>query len=155
MGTPGVPCEISYEELILAIAKFKGKIVRIAKYFEVDRITIYTLLSKYPELKPVLKEYRNARKESLLDSAEDVVEYALEMCKENDLTNSLKAAFFFLKEKGDERGYKPRDPTEKSGVQTEDFVRLVQFFSEFNQPKESSASYKAKTDNHTDSKEIP
>ena len=107
MGTPGVPFPYTEDDIKESIIKHNGVMRKVAEELNCSHDCIYRHFNKYPSLKSILEQYRYGRKERVLDSSEDVLLYAVEECKEKDLTNSLKAAFFFLNNRGKDRGYTP------------------------------------------------
>lgn len=107
MGSPGCPFPYGENDIRNAIIKTKGVMRQAAKELNCDPATLYRHFNKYPALKPILDEYRWGMKEEDLDSAEEVLRHAMTKCAESDLTNALKASFFFLNNRGKERGYSP------------------------------------------------
>lgn len=104
MGTPGVPLDITKEQIVQSIKKCKGIGKNICKDLSICYHTFLRQINKDPELVQLLKDVRHAKIEEQLDYHEEVLEYASSL-KEQDLTNALKAAFFYLNNKGKERGY--------------------------------------------------
>lgn len=107
MGLGGVPARITEQDIHDAIVKHHGVMKRVAEECGVSHNTIYIHFNKYPNLKPLLDEHRMGRKERMLDTAEEVLDYAMSECKEKDINAALKACMFFLNNRGRERGYSP------------------------------------------------
>ena len=115
MGTSGVPLNITENEIRDAIIKYKGVIRKMSEAFDISPETMYRHYYKYPNLKPLLEEYRNCRKDRMLDTAEDVLDYAMSECKEADINAALKASMYFLNNRGKERGYSSLPEQSKEG----------------------------------------
>ena len=107
MGTPGVKWVCKKETIQLALKNARGRITYAAK---VLKVTHNTLRKRVTELglDDFMSDLRNEFDETMLDSAEDALEFAISK-KEEDGANSLKASFFILNNKGAERGYSPKN----------------------------------------------
>lgn len=83
-------------------------------------VTLQKKIAADPELQELLSNLRHQFDDELLNGAESVLQLALKKANE-DLTNSLKATFFILNNKGRPRGYTPPTSREQplDGSETE------------------------------------
>lgn len=124
MGTGGVPLKITERDISDAIKKARGYMNKAAILLKIDHSTLYVHFNKYPELKEVLRKAREDRDEDILDKAETTLEDVLDQRK--DLPSALKAAFFYLNNRGQARGYnKEKDLQADISQIRDDLARLA------------------------------
>lgn len=121
MGTPGVPLNITKDEIREAIKKARGRVTHAAKALSISHNTIYTKLNEDPELWECVHEARKANDEYMLDMAEDTLLHAISK-RDDDGTNALKSSFFILNNKGRGRGYNP--PIKSDGYDDKDRQKM-------------------------------
>ncbi len=110
MGVGGRPFLFKKADMLRAIEKHNGVIMRIAKEFGVDRSTIHTKFREDVDFQQALSKARKEYVEVLLDKSESALEMALDRCEE-DMNNALKSAFYYLNNLGRDRGYSPPTQT--------------------------------------------
>ena len=104
MGTPGVPCNLTEDLILDAIKKASGRMNKIAEILDLSMTCAREHLFRYPECVKLLANERNKRDESLLNGAEDTLQYAIDQ-RDKDVNAALKSSFFVLNNKGKLRGY--------------------------------------------------
>lgn len=106
MATCGSKWVKSREEIVECLKKHSGKLTYCAREFGVKYDTLKKRIDEDEDLIQLVSDLRNAHSETLLDMAEDTLQYAMRN-RETDLGNALKSTFFVLNNKGKERGYSP------------------------------------------------
>lgn len=106
MGLSGTPLNLDRQEIIDAIKKHHGVISHVCKALKVHHESIYKRLRGDEELQEILSEARKVHTEKRLDVAENALDKLIENF-EKDPSTAAKAIFFFLNNKGKERGYNP------------------------------------------------
>ena len=114
MGTSGVPWVVDKTVIVETLKARKGRLSYAAKDLNVHFSTLKNRIDADPELVQLLQDLRNGFDVLLVDSAEDLLLYAIAQ-KEKDLTNALKSSFYILNNKGRSRGYSPNKSGEGSG----------------------------------------
>lgn len=104
MGTPGVPWNVTKDQIVASIKKQFGRLTYVARELDCDYSTVKKRVDKDPELQQILADARNGFGENLLDLAESALLKGLHSEESNAY---LKSAFFVLNNKGRERGYTP------------------------------------------------
>jgi len=106
MAVQGIKFNVPKSVVSATIIECKGRLNKISDKLNFWVGTVREFIRADPELSALLDEMRNKRDEDLLEGAEDVLQYAIDV-KADDLTNALKSAFFVLNNKGRGRGYLP------------------------------------------------
>ncbi len=104
----GVKFKPEREEMEEAIERYSGRLDAVARHFKVGYQAIWNYCKRDVELRTLIGERRADYDEERLDTAEDVIMYAMQR-KEHDIRSALKAAFFVLVRKGHLRNY--REPS--------------------------------------------
>lgn len=92
------------QAVIEALEDNNGHVSTAARSLCVSYSTLNTWLKKHPEVLEIKNELSDVYRNVMLDKAESVVEQAMDMADE-DIKAALKAAFFVLMQRGDDRGY--------------------------------------------------
>lgn len=110
----GVPWNPNKTVVLDALKRSDGVITFAAEALGVCRATLFTYVSKHPDVKEFVDSMRYSYDTKLLDGAENVLKKAIEGV---DLDKALKSAFFVLNNKGSERGYSAKNnPNNPSGA---------------------------------------
>lgn len=129
MAIPGVPWAATYDEIVEAIKKAKGRITYASKYLNVHPETLYRRMEKDPRIKEALDLERKNFDLTLLDAAENTLLYAISK-QETDLNNALKSTFFILNNKGKERGYSIKNNPNYNEVSSDDIANFIRQIAE-------------------------
>ena len=108
MAVQGKPWGATNNQIIQAIKKAKGRVTHVWKALDVEPKTFYKRLNNEPELKEALEEARNNFDLSMLDAAENTLMYAISRADE-ELGQAVKSSFYILNNKGQNRGYNPKN----------------------------------------------
>ena len=106
MAVPGKPCPYTKVEIVEALVKHEGRMCPAAKSLGLCYQTVKNFYDAHEDIKQLVDDMRKDFEETLLDSAESVLVFAMNR-KDEDMTNALKATIFTLNNKGKPRGYHP------------------------------------------------
>lgn len=109
------------QHVIEALEDNNGHVSTAARSLCVSYSTLNTWLKKHPEVMEVKNELGDVYRNVMLDKAENVVERAMDMADE-DIKAALKAAFFVLMQRGDDRGYCHVKDANQDGVVNTQFT---------------------------------
>lgn len=103
MGVSGVRWKPQKSDIMDALQQAKGVVTQAAKMLGVQRTTLSEYIKNNPDIKPLLEEMRYHFEEELLDASEQLLRACVG--QRDDLSAALKAAFYYLNNKGKKRGY--------------------------------------------------
>ena len=92
------------ERITELIFETRGKLSQVAKRLGCSSGPLYSLVRESPEVEKLLEEARRIAREDRIDDCETYAETIAERYEE-DTTNALKAAIYFLNTHGKDRGY--------------------------------------------------
>jgi hypothetical protein len=102
--TSGISFKPKLEDITEVLTHNNGNISATAKHYKVCREAIYRHIYKFPSIKQLLEDLRTVKDENLLDSAESVIAYCLNL-REKNTKLSLDAARYVLDNKGKKRDW--------------------------------------------------
>jgi len=115
MACPGVKLPFEKEVIERAIRDHKGRLAPAARSLGIWRNTLRNFVSKHIDLIILVDNLRTDWVETTLDKVEDTINDAMDN-RALDMTNGLKAAFFFANNQGSERGYKPPQVNQQGDI---------------------------------------